>query len=384
MDLFLLILALVPFLFWVPNALEMLIGIAVTPRLEQVPPLPPEECPTLSIVVPACNEAGTIEPAMRSLLTLDYPGLEILAVEDRSTDATGAILDRLAAENPRLRVLHVTELPKGWLGKNHALHHGAGLCRGEYILFTDADVHFAPDALRRAMALVRRAGCDHLVAFPHVLLEGFWEKAFFSFFLVMFNFRFRPWEAPWAWAPGYAGVGAFSLLRASAYGSIGGHGRLPMEVGDDIKLGKVVKRAGFRQCLASAPYSLSVRWVVGLRGIVHGLEKNGFAGLRYSWPAAVAAILGMFASTVWPFAGAWIGPVLPRALCAAALAAMLALNFAEQRETRIPFVYFLAWPLAAALFSYTLVRSALKTQRQGGIYWRGTFYALDELRRGCV
>jgi hypothetical protein len=384
MDTVLLVLAAIGFLFWVPSALEMALGFRRVPLLDREEPLADDACPTLSIVVPACNEAETVEPAMRSLLAVEYPRLEIVAVDDRSTDATGAILDRLAAEDARLRVVHLTELPPGWLGKNHALMRGSEAVTGEWLLFTDADVVYQPDALRRAVGLAVREGCDHLVVYPHMVLEGFWERTFVGFFMVMFNFRFRTWQAAWKRAPGYVGVGAFSMLRTRLYRELGGHQKLRMEVGDDIKLGKVVKRSGARQVLAVTHDRLAVRWVVGLRGAIHGLSKNAFAGVDYSWLAAVASCVMLVCGCVWPFLGLFVGPGLARGLCAAEVAAMVLAAWAMRASTRIPIAYVLAWPLAALLFAYILLRSAVLTQRQGGVYWRGTFYPLEELRRHLV
>src|SRR4051794_32863197 len=223
-------LALLAFLLWVPSTLEMAAAYRFVPVLERWPALAAEACPALSIVVPALNEAETVEPALRSLLALDYPRLEIIAVNDRSTDATGEILDRLAAEDARLRVVHVTDLPEGWLGKNHALHVGSAAASGEWLLFADADVVYAPDALRRAMALALARGSDHLVALPRILVEGFWEKTFVGFFMVMFSFRFRTWQAAWRRGYGYVGVGAFNMVRAAVYRALGGHAALRMEV----------------------------------------------------------------------------------------------------------------------------------------------------------
>src|SRR6185369_2740694 len=107
-----------------------------------------------SVVVPACNEARTIERALTSLLAQDYPDLEIVLVDDRSSDETGAIIEHLAASDRRISAIHVRELPAGWLGKVHALQRGLERARGELVLFTDADIHFAPGALRRAVAWV--------------------------------------------------------------------------------------------------------------------------------------------------------------------------------------------------------------------------------------
>ena len=118
-----------------------------------IPALPavkaPGALPSLSVIVPARNEATAIGPALASLLAQDYPGLEIVAVDDRSTDGTGDVLRALAAANPSLRVLRIDDLPSGWLGKNHALWRGAQRSTGTWLLFTDADVVFAPGTLRR-------------------------------------------------------------------------------------------------------------------------------------------------------------------------------------------------------------------------------------------
>ena len=131
-------------------------------RLEHVSPLEGDALPSVSVIIPACDEEQGIASALTSVLTLDYPNLEIIVLNDRSSDATPQILDRMAAEDPRLRVIHISELPAGWLGKNHALHLGAAQAKGEYLLFTDADVHMAPDTLRRAAARMQVHQLDQL------------------------------------------------------------------------------------------------------------------------------------------------------------------------------------------------------------------------------
>jgi glycosyl transferase family 2 len=381
MDSVFLILAIVALVLWAPNAVEMAIGLGLAPKLRRQEPLPDRECPLLSIIVPACNEGSTVEPAMRSLLALDYPHLEVVAVNDRSTDETGEILARLSEEDARLRVIQIDELPAGWLGKNHALQRGSEAAAGEWLLFTDADVVYRPDALRRAMGLVREWRCDHLVALPLLILKGFWERSFVPFFMTMFNCRFRTWQASWGWAPGYVGVGAFNMVRAAVYRELGGHEALRLEVADDIKLGKLIKRKGYRQCLARAEDLIQVRWVVGLQGAVGGLTKNAFAGVGYSWLSAIGSSAFVLVATAWPLLGLFLGSPLPRLCCLAALASMLLAGYSLRPDTRVSALYALTWPLAAVLFVYIIIRSGLLAERQGGIYWRGTFYPLEELRR---
>src|SRR5262249_16062169 len=160
------------------------------------------------IVVPALNEEAAIAPAMRSLLALDYPNLEIVAVDDRSTDLTGDILDNLALEDSRLHVRHISKLPSGWLGKNHALHSGSQFVKGKWIVFSDADVHFTADALRRAIQFAVQNGLDHLVLFPEMEVHGFWEKLYVAYFGVMFSLYAQPWAAKNPRRKAYIGVGA--------------------------------------------------------------------------------------------------------------------------------------------------------------------------------
>ncbi len=341
--------------------------------------------PRLSVIVPALNEEAAIESAMRTLLALDYPNLEIIAVDDRSADRTGYLLDSLAAEDSRLRVVHVTELPPGWLGKNHALHCAAGRADGEYLLFTDADVHFDRTTLRRAVTLASRQNLDHLVLFPEVELHGFWETVSVWFFGIMLTMKYRPWKVPDPKAKSaYLGIGAFNMVRAEAYRRMGGHAALPMEVADDMKLGKMLKQCGGRADTAVSDGMVRVRWVVGLGGIVGGLTKNMFAGFGFNPFTAVATSAALFIFAVWPAIGLWVGPWGARTLCLCTLLLMvLTAKMAPASDGKSP-LYGFAFPLAGLVVIYITFRSMFVTYRQGGIRWRGTFYPLEELRKGIV
>ena len=173
---------------------------------------PARACPRLSIITAARNEARRIEVALTSLLRLDYPALEIIAVNDRSTDETGAILERLARQHARLTIKHISELPEGWLGKNYALHVGAAEASGTLLLFTDADVVFEPTTLRRAAALMELDALDHLAAIPDVKVPGIALNAFVAAFGVFFSLYARPWKARDARSRFHIGIGAFNLV----------------------------------------------------------------------------------------------------------------------------------------------------------------------------
>jgi len=375
--------AAVPLAFWTAAAIVLAWASRRTARLSGQE-APPAALPVLSVVVPARDEECTIEPAMRSLLAQDYPGLEVIAVDDRSSDRTGDVLESLAREDPRLRVMHVRELPSGWLGKNHALHAGAAEARGEWILFTDADVRFAPDTLRRAVAHACRGGIDHLVAVPRVETRGFWEGLWVSFFGVMFSLWARPWAASNPRSRAHIGIGAFNLVRAEAYRRMGGHASLPLEVADDMELGRRMKEAGARQECADGRGLISVRWVVGLRGAMQGSTKNAFAGLGYRPLSVLASAAAVLLTAAWPAAGLLVGPPGARAVSAASLAAMCAAAGGSGLGGSASWLYGLAFPVGGLLFACVLIRSMAAAYLQGGVVWRGTLYPLEELRRAHV
>ncbi len=365
--------------------LGMLVAGARALRDFAVAPRQPERrWPAVSIVVAARDEAAGIEAAMRSLLALDYPVLEVIAVDDRSTDATAEILDRLAALDPRLKVHHVRELPKGWLGKNHALALGGRKASGELILFTDADVEFAPGALRAAVAILEEERLDHLALAPRLRLPGAWLAACVAYFGRQFYVFLRPWRAREPRSSAYIGVGAFNLLRASAYRTIGGHARIALRPDDDVKLGKLVKLAGLRQDLRHAPDALCVTWYSTVREFVGGLEKNVLAGLDYRGVLGLAGLALLLFLEVIPFVVLAWGEARAQIAAAAAILTAVASLAGVLREARAPVAAALLAPVAALLFAYACARSILLTYARGGIVWRGTFYPLAELRRNEV
>src|SRR6478672_8890623 len=188
--------------------------------------------PRVSVIVSALNEADTIEPALRSLLALQYPALEIIAINDRSTDATPAILNRLSVEFPHLRVLHIDTLPAGWLGKNHALSRGAAVAGGGYLLFTDADVVFDPSAITRAVAYCEQHRVDHLTLLFDLVVKTQLLRMLVLSFSVNFMARFKPWKVGTS-TKYFLGAGGFNLVRAAAYRAVGGHASIPLAVLDD-------------------------------------------------------------------------------------------------------------------------------------------------------
>lgn len=343
-----------------------------------------EDCPGISLIFAARDEQDKLPHALATLAAIDYPHLEIVGVNDRSRDATPRILDDFARAHSQFRAVHVSELPCSWLGKPHALQNGYESSSGEWLLFTDADVRFAPDVLRRAVTLVTERSLDHLTLFGDVEMVGFWEKVLITFFGLAFHFATDPQRVsnPRTW--NYVGVGAFQLVRRSAYEAAGTHRRLAMEIVDDMKLGKIVKRAGFRSCVGLAQGALTIRWHEGLGNLVRGVTKNFFAAAGFSLMRVVLGVTLLLLMNVAPFvvlifAHGWI-----RVLAAMSVMIGLGMLAGVDVVMRVSALYAFTLPLGALLYCYMLVRSTIVTLSQGGVNWRDTFYPLDELKRGMV
>ena len=226
MHIFWIILFALIVLFWLYFGLRNLVGLLSLPWLSKFPPIGNTNAQRVSLIFAARDEQEKLPQALETMSKISYPNLEIIAIDDRSQDKTSAILDEAARSNDRLRVIHVKELPQGWLGKPHALQKAYEASTGEWLLFTDADVRFAPDAISRAMNLVQSRNADHLTLFGDVDREGFWDTVLLTFFGLAMHLAT---ESPRVSNPNsraYIGIGAFQLVRRSAYEACGTHQRL--------------------------------------------------------------------------------------------------------------------------------------------------------------
>ena len=352
-------------------------------------PVVPTGNPRVSIIVPARNEENDIELSLTRLLQLDYDNYEVIAVNDRSTDRTGEIMEKVSASSSSspghlLRVIHHRDLPSGWLGKTHAMWTATNEASGEWLLFTDADVVFQPQSLRRALAYAEAENADHVVLFPQMIMKQQGEYMMIAFFQTMFMFGHRPWKVADPKAKDHMGVGAFNLIRRSVYERIGTYEALRMEVLDDMKLGKVVKNAGFAQRNVFGGDLISIRWANGAWGVVNNLTKNFFAVLSFQWPRALLAAFALAFMNLGPFLGALLANGWERLPYAIALAAMLSIYVGMSMRSGVPAYYFLLHPVSTSMFIYTLLRSMGHTLWNDGIVWRGTKYPLEELRKGMV
>ena len=354
-----------------------------------IPKLPalgePPRLPRLSVVVPARDEGTTIARALGSLLEQDYPDLEIIVVDDRSSDATGDVLRELAAKDGRLLVLRVDELPAGWLGKNHALWRGADRASGEWLLFTDADVVFAQGALRRAVAYAATEELDHLTLAPRLVARGLALRAFVAFFGYAFVALWGAYLANDPKSKRGVGIGAFNLVRRSAYERIGTIRALSLRPDDDIRLGRRLRGFGFRQRVLNGNELLSVEWYASLGGAISGLEKSLYSSLGYRLVDAVGLVLYLVATMVWPFVGVLLLGGIDRLLLAIVVASLMAALLETYRQsmsatlTPAALVVALLLPFSAACFGWAIVRSVYLAETRG-VRWRGTTYPLSLLR----
>jgi len=337
--------------------------------------------PFVSVVLAARDEAARIERTLLRLLAQREAGIEVIVVDDRSTDGTGEILERMALQDPRIRPLHVASLPEDWLGKCHACHIGAAAAGGEWILFTDADCWLAEDALARALRVAEQVGVDHVTLTPGVVpatpSAAAWHLAYLLTVIDWISAVNR--DQPRA----HFGIGAFNLVRRDAYDACGGYESLRLTVVDDVKLGLLLRRAGFRTRGFIGGGDAECHWGTTLRDMVRIMEKNYFAAVDYRLGVVLASFLsGTLAGSLGiagPFTGSLAGCAAAGGLLSfIAPAAVIArrLRWSIWPALLVPFVFFVLF--------YAVLNSALVTIRQGGIRWRDTFYPLDLLRRGNV
>ena len=375
------------FLIWTLIALWHLRWVRRLPALKAFPEAEPGSSSPrgsrirCSVVIAARNEEARIEQTMRHLLAQRGVEFEVIVVDDRSSDCTTEILQRLAKENPRLHVKRVDVLPDGWLGKCHACHVGASAATGEWILFTDADCWLRPDVIARALRMAERDGADHITMTSGLAAGSAGLKAAHLMFLIsLANWfsgvnRDRP--------KSFMGIGAFNLVRTAAYRQCGGYEALRLTVVDDMKLGLLLRRAGKRTRGFIGGDDVGCHWGTTAWGTVKIMEKNYFAALDYRLGLVLAGSAFVVLVSTALVVGLVSGTV---AGLAAALSPLTLIVPASILARRLGWSWLTAVyvPLMFPLFLYAVLNSTFVTLRQGGIRWRDTFYPLKALRAGNV
>jgi cellulose synthase/poly-beta-1,6-N-acetylglucosamine synthase-like glycosyltransferase len=341
------------------------------------------DLPRVSVIIAARDEQGRIRETLDRLFAQQGVDLDVIVVDDRSTDETPKILAAARQVYPRLSILRVNELPTGWLGKCHACCLAASHAVGDWLLFTDADVHMKPDLIARAVAAGEREGADHVTLWPGLNCKDALTRGAMLAFQQMFALYAPVWlinrDRGWRGL----GVGAFNLVRRTAYHAIGGHQPLKLEVLDDIKLGILLRRGGFRQRVFSGLTELEADWAHGATGIIRAMEKNWFAAVNFNSFQAAALIIAFAAVTLGPATAPWWAPAYGRWALGGLLSCIVP-GVVQCRRSHWPARAALFAPLGYVIFALTGLYSTVQALRRGGIKWRDTFYPLAELRQGLV
>lgn len=367
--------------FWVGISLYLLINSYRIKFLHSVKSSDSQGEPPVAIIIAMRNEEAEMEKALISLCQLQYSSYRLILVNDRSTDKTPQILDDFAKRFSHLSVIHIDQLPAGWLGKSHALYRGYLASQEEWLLFTDADVVFKPDTLIKAINFSNRRGLDHLTVLPHIHSRSKIFNAVHATFKIMFDLQYRPWSVIDPGSDASIGIGAFNLVRRSAYEKAGTHLRFSLHPNDDLQLGECIKSSGGKQDVLYGDDQISYEWYSSLKAFVDGLMKNAFSSVKYSFPKAIINSIGALLFFSMPVPVLFLSGVIQLQCMALIILLSQLVLYMLKPALHAKWWYIFIIPFAAMVMSYIMLKSAILTLLQGGIYWRESFYPLSQLKK---
>ncbi|MBM43868.1 MAG: hypothetical protein CMJ36_02495 [Phycisphaerae bacterium] len=372
-------------LYWLVQVSMLTRCMLVVPTLD-IEVRPSREADELvTVIVPARDEEPELETAIRSRLLEEDSRLRFIFVNDRSTDATGSIMEQVASEDERAEVIHVEELPEGWLGKVHAMQVGVEASSSPWILLSDADVHFMPGTVRSAVDLAEERGVDHLAMIPSIMSPSLGLRFCLVPLLRTLSFMVRLWSVHDSASTAAMGVGAFNLVRRDTLIEAGGLESLKMEVIDDIGVGTIIKQHGGTSLVAAGRHGIRIAWYDRFEDFLQGIQR-GTAHLPQGVPRVflVLVCLFLFLLEVSPFLMLLAWPWLPALgwIGAVASTVVILLSFTLARYFGLPRMAALAVPAGVALGLYAAARCIMRGGRDGVIYWRGTRYRVSELQAG--
>ncbi len=359
---------------------EFYFGFKSIQSLTKTPKLDQSELPLVSIIFSALNEEKDIESAVQSLLKMDYPHFEIIAINDRSTDRTGQILQAMQAKYAQLKVINITELPQGWFGKNHALYQGAQTAHGEWLLFTDADVIMKPDTLTRAVSYAKQQQIQHLTFSELHTRNSFWLKVLLLAEYLVVSLALKPWRIRYEWSKRTLGHGAFNLVNKAAYEASGTHAAIAMQCLDDMKLGALIKERGFKQDTVDGRDFVSRQWYASLTDMIEGWKKNSFAFFSYNMMYLLGGTVFAAILFIWPLCEAIFARGTLQLLNIMIAVMWFVAAVIVCKQYRLKWYFALFYPISVLLLLYSIWVSMIATYRQNGVIWRGTFYPLAELK----
>lgn len=370
---------------WVVPPVAALVRALNSRSLDDVSADVPNPAPFVSVVVPARNEERNIDRCVRSVLATRYPALEVIVVNDHSSDATARIARTIAAGDPRVVVIDAPDLPDGWFGKQWACTTGARVARGELLLFTDADTRHAPDLLPRAVNALRDRNAALLSIAGHQEMHSFWERVVQPQMFALLSIRYGGTEhvSNARRAEDVIANGQFILVHRDAYDAVGGHAAVRDRVAEDMALGQQFFRSGKRVVLMFALRQFATHMYASLREVIDGWRKNIYAGGRH------AVLGGRAGREIYPallLAIPIIGLAPPFVLLLAALGALsgawlvwsgtivgVSLLFwaAIYRFMRESIAYALLYPLGVMMMLYIAAGAVFRGRR---VEWKDRTY----------
>jgi cellulose synthase/poly-beta-1,6-N-acetylglucosamine synthase-like glycosyltransferase len=361
---------------WIGMIIYLLLNLKKIKQVKNQPLIETE--PSLAIIIAVRNEEEDLENALQSVCNINYNNYRIIVVNDRSTDHTADILQGFTKRYPKLTVTTITTLPDGWLGKNNALYQGYLSSFEEWMLFTDADIVFHPDAINKALGYATRHQLDHLSILPEAISRSKLLNSVLATFGIMLMMNLKPWAAKNPKSKSFVGIGAFNLVRRDAYEKIGTHVRIKLRPDDDLKLGSIIKSAGLKQDALGGSGYVCLEWYKNMKEFTNGLLKNSFAFAGYSLAKSIGSTLMVLICFALPVPLMLIfGSTLIR-IMALVVIVFQVIYMVTVRPNK--WWYALMIPFASFIMAYITIKSALITIRQGGIYWRDSFYSLDMLK----
>lgn len=367
--------------FWVLLSAYLLINSHKIKFLHNVKIFGETRDPAIAIIIAVRNEEADLETALMSVCQLDYSNYRLVLINDRSTDNTPKILEDFAERFSFISVIHINELPARWLGKSHALYLGYQKSPEEWLLFTDADVVFAPDTLTKAINYSIQRQLDHLTILPHIHSRSGIFNGVLATFKIMFDLQYRPWLVSDPHSAASIGMGAFNLVKRTAYERAGTHQRFSLHPNDDLQLGECIKSSGGRQDVLYGDDQIKYEWYNSLKAFVDGLMKNAFSSVKYSFPKAVVNSLAALLFFSIPVPVLLLSGVAQQQCLAAIILLSQTALYMLKPAMHAKWWHVFIIPFAAAVISYTMIKSAILTLARGGIYWRESFYPLSELKK---
>jgi len=367
-------------IYWLHNQYQMDIVVEPTP--------PPSNPPLISICVPARNEERNIRACVEAILNQDYPNIEVIVLDDRSTDSTLTQLAEIASLDSRLLPVDGTDLPEGWAGKPFALFQASAVARGEWLCFVDADTFLAPQAISSCYSKAIETKADMFTTMNKQILGSFWEKVVMPLVMTALSVGFSPRKVNDPNTRDAIANGQFIMIRRSVYDAIGGHEKVKDQIVEDKAISEQVKWNGHRLVVADGSQVISTRMYTSLPSMWEGWTKNIYLGLS-DHPSML--LLGAFGATLsviaalflplWTLLGAnWLfngGTWLAIAVIVQSLLVwgwLIYFRAQVARKMNISAWYALTTPLGAGVFAAMMLTSAWKVLSGQGVTWRGRKY----------